>query len=486
MSVTLQLAVITACVVPGICTNALAQGDLPQGAGPRHAVAPHFFGVNIENSYANPVPSWSDARLQRAIKQTGMQTIRFPGGDVGNYWDWQAGTVYPIGKAGKTQDSLTALAELAHATGTTPLYNINVMTLDNTIVGKASLQQAINGQLRMLDAARVAGLPVQDIELGNEFFWSSPDHDHAFPAAADYASAMKEWSPQIKRAYPSAQIAAVAAIAAHGDARTGNWNSAVVGKTGETGAMTLHRYDSILDGGIWNGTSPDAALGNVFSDWEKILSGDVVPIEKAGLHVWVTEYGGLKDCTANAQLSGTWLEALYQAQMVVQFLSRPSIEQIELYNVTGSTSSLMFQDTSSYWDACLNKNMPFHATPGDLTATGQAYALIGAALKQAQYATPLQFPEVPTVRPKGGAAYPSVTGVMLSGQGRQWILLNLSSKPADLHYAGMGQGTAESVSAPSLTTMVTSEHVLSHATHHFDGRGFTLPPYSITRVEVKP
>jgi len=42
-------------------------------------------------------------------------------------------------------------------------------------------------------------------------------------------------------------------------------------------------------------------------------------------------------------------------------------------------NSLIFQNTSSYWDRCLGKTITFNATPGDLTVTGQAYALIGAA-----------------------------------------------------------------------------------------------------------
>src|SRR5579859_3651782 len=28
-------------------------------ASAAHGISPHFFGVNIENSYSNPVPSWS-------------------------------------------------------------------------------------------------------------------------------------------------------------------------------------------------------------------------------------------------------------------------------------------------------------------------------------------------------------------------------------------------------------------------------------------
>lgn len=161
-------AIIAGCLLLCACSAAIAQSpDLPRKAAPPHAVSPHFFGVNIENSYMSPpVIAWDDPTLLRAIKQVGIQTVRFPGGDVGNYWDWQNGTVYPLGKASKTQDTLSALSNLVHATGAYPIYNLNVMTLNNAILHRADLSQGISNQLRMLDAAHDMKLPVADLELG--------------------------------------------------------------------------------------------------------------------------------------------------------------------------------------------------------------------------------------------------------------------------------------------------------------------------------
>ena len=465
---------------------AIAQSSgLPKGTASPHPLAPHFFGVNIENSYLNPVPAWNDPKLLRAIKKVGIQTVRFPGGDVGNYWDWKRGTVYPLGKAGKTQDTLNALADLTRETGTYPIYNLNVMTLDNAVIHRANISQAVANQLHMLEAARGMNLPVEDLELGNEFYWNSPGYTQAFPTASDYASAMNEWTASLKRELPNAKVASMASISYSSEARTEGWNSAVIGKIRGVDAVTLHRYDSIIDGGIRDGKSPDAVLSNVFNDWTKIVSDEVNPIERARLRVWVTEFGGLKDCTSNAHLSGTWLEALYQAQMAIQFLSTASIDQVELYNVTGTTGSLMFKNSSSYWNKCTNEDITFQATGGDLTATGQAYAVFGAALKQAKSVYPVAFPEMPTVHPKSASPYPSVTGVAFTGKVNQWILINLSSNPLTLRYPGMGSGTIESLYAPSLTTMVTSEHVLAHITHTFDGRSFVLPPFSVNRIAVE-
>lgn len=458
---------------------------IPKGTSPPHAISPHFFGVNIENSYSNPVLSWTDPRLERVIRKVGIQVVRFPGGDIGNYWDWKNGTAYPLGKAGKTADTLDALSDLVRATATYPVYNLNVMTMENAILQRANLTQAIANQLHMLQAAHGMKLPVGELELGNEFFWSSADHNRAFPTADDYASEMNQWTAGLKHEYPDVRIASVGSIPSAGDARTRNWNNVVIGKIRGVDAVTLHRYDSIVDGGIWNGTSPDSALGGVFADWSKIVSAEVNPIAKAGLRIWITEFGGLKDCTSNARFTGTWLEALYQAQMAVQFLSTSSIDQIELYNISGSTGSLMFQSTSSYWNACQNKEMTFHAAGGDLTATGQAYALFGGALKEAKSAYPIAFPGTPMVRPQSGASYPSITGIALTGETNQWLLINLSARQWTLQYPGMGRGTIESLHAPSLTTVVASEHALTHTTRPFDGRSFSLPALSVNRIVVK-
>jgi hypothetical protein len=460
---------------------------LPQMAAPAHSLSPYFFGTNIENSYFNsPVPSWTDPAWLDAIRKVGIEAVRYPGGDAGNYWDWQTGTAYPRDSASSTSDSLADLAYLAKNTGAIPFYNLNVLTFDNALVDSSTLSSAIENQLKMLSSARELGLPIANIELGNEFFWTGDDHDAVFPAAADYASTMKLWTAKLHQEYPAATIAAVASIPYASDNRTKSWNAAVLGKVPGAHAVTLHRYEGIIDGGVWDGTPPEAVLSNAFTDWANILTGEIQPIEKNSLRAWITEFGGFSDCTSDAHLTGTWLEALYQSQMAIQFLSTSAVDQIDLYNISGSTSSLLFQDSSSYWDTCLSKNISFHGAPGELTATGQVYSLIGNALKQANCVYPVRFPQAPLISPGAPAtAYPSLTGVALTGKLNQWLLLNLGEKPLTLSYPAMGEGHIKSLSAPTLTTLVTSESELTYTNTAFNGERFTLPPYSVNSITIR-
>ena len=464
-------------------SGANSHGSLPKTVGPPHTISPMFWGLNIENVYLNPVLSWTDPSLEAAIQSAGIESVRFPGGDAGNYWDWQRGAMYPLGGSANVQDFVADLSSLNKATGVQPLYNLNVMTYNNELITKATRSAAMDNQIQLLQAAQALGLPVNAIELGNEFYWSEPDHDHEFPTAKDYQLTANLWATTLKQSFPTAKFASMLSIPSSGDRRTRIWNTPVLENIQGIDAVTIHRYDSIIDGGVWDGTPADAVLSLAFTDWATILAGEVRPAEQKRLRIWVTEFGGFSDCTSNALFTGTWLEGLYQTQMAFQFLSTASVDQMQLYNMTGSTSSLIFQNTSSYWDSCLSKTITFNATPGDLTATGQAYALIGNALKRAASVSQVVFPEAPRIKPGAGAKpYASVTGVALSGATNQWLITNYGPETLTLHYAGMGTGAIESLSAPSLTTIVNGEGILTNSTAPFDGESFVLPPFSLNWI----
>jgi hypothetical protein len=482
-----------------------SQPKTPQVTSTR-TLPPGFLGTNIENAYGAGF-SWTDPAVIEAIKSTKMQSVRFPGGDAANYWDWQTGAFWSAWRASESgpavPDTLTQLARLVRATGVSPVYDLNVMTIDNRIVScsdkikaaselEACLRPAIEYQIAMLQAARHSGLSIRDLELGNEFFWQSADQAKAFPNGTDYADEMNLWAQVLKGYFPDITLAAVGSVPApyaHVP-ETDSWNAQMLPHLKGFSAVTLHRYDGIVDGGAYEPQTAAQTLSFVFSDWATIKEHEIEAFASHGLQTWITEFGGFSDCTPTSHFSGTWVEGLYQAQMALQFLASSAITKMQIYNIAGSTGSIYFQDSSLYWNGCTDTNFSFNGTPGDLTATGQAYALISRALENARTVSEISLPVAkyapPT--PPGGwtvAPYPSATGIAVAGpKANQWVIINLVSEPLRLSYPGMGRGTMESLAGEELTTIVDKQSVLSDVTQPFDGAAFELPPYSINRLSV--
>jgi hypothetical protein len=489
-------------------------GSVPPTSAPR-SLPSGFWGVNIENAYGQDF-SWTDSEVVNAIQQTGMQTLRIPGGDFANYWDWKTGLVWPAtasdpGNSGygppSPPDTLSLAKLLMNklGAGANPLYVLNVMTYNNATLlcsgdvddpSKLAtcLKPAMTYQIDMLKNAKAAGLPVQNLELGNEFFWQTSDQADAFPTATDYAKEMNEWISTLNQSYSGVRLGVVGSIPApysNVAKETADWNAAVLKDLKGAQALTLHRYDGIVDGGVYDPETADQALGYVFQDWTSIVDGQINPIKNAGLETWVTEFGGFSDCTKMSRLSGTWAEGLYQAEMALQFLANADVTMIQLYNVTGSTSSLYFQNSHTYWNGCTGTTFPFEGASGQLTATGQAYALISKALAGATSVAQLNLPvqkHYPT-QPPGGwptPGYPSATGILIaSAKVTQWLMINFVEAPLTLSYSGMGKGSIETLSYPALTTSVKTDSGYTHLEPEpFNGSSFTLPAYSISRISV--
>lgn len=56
--------------------------------GSAHTIPPDFFGYNGQN-FINGVQTWGSLSTRLPILQPG--TLRYPGGTLGNWWDWKKG-----------------------------------------------------------------------------------------------------------------------------------------------------------------------------------------------------------------------------------------------------------------------------------------------------------------------------------------------------------------------------------------------------------
>ena len=151
-------------------------------------------------------PSWDNPNAVNAAVQFNPGTLRYPGGTVANYWDWQTGWFLPGAPSGflSAPQSIYRLHELqiaVRATGAIPIYVLNLLTSD------------LSTQLEMLSTAQSMGLPVQFVELGNEFYLRNPDdYVTKFPTGADYGKMTTSWIRAIRDKFPNVNIAAVGGV----------------------------------------------------------------------------------------------------------------------------------------------------------------------------------------------------------------------------------------------------------------------------------
>jgi hypothetical protein len=525
--------------------SAVATGAQQERLGPVHVLEPGFYGFNIESVYFSNF-LWNDA-ARRAIDAEGAAALRFPGGDFSSYYDWRTGWIWPnfltnplvsgVVTLPPGATSLGTFAALSQATGTFPVYALNVKTRTTNLdenpairnpdgalitpaISARELAAAQSDQIAMLRrAGQHYALPVRFVELGNELFWNASqgeaDNDRAYTGGAEYGTQMNSWIGALRGTFANAvRIAAVGAIAPGGvgaiprpgTARIANWNSGMLANIRGIDAVTLHRYDEAT----WD-TDPVNVLGLAARDWSAIQATTLPPLAARGLGAWFTEYGGFTDDTGylNAdgswrirpRYTGTWLRGLYDAEMAVQFLADPRVEQVDFYNLT----DVFFQTANQQYYVAGNPPPNAQGPTGGtitfdnpaangLTAIGQAYRIVGRALAGATIAQQVAFPGAPEVIAPSGVRYPAITGIRLIDPGQfatplaanrnaRWLLLNLSARAWSVPSDRACRKTVERLWSPSLMTHVNSDTSLHHDAFGAIGKSaIVLPPYSVDLI----
>src|SRR5207237_10665833 len=67
-------------------------GTVTTNAGATRQIAPYFLGYNNVPIHS---PSWDNPDVVNAAVQFKPGTLRYPGGTVANFWDWQNGWFLP-------------------------------------------------------------------------------------------------------------------------------------------------------------------------------------------------------------------------------------------------------------------------------------------------------------------------------------------------------------------------------------------------------
>ena len=500
----LPIFLITSCIKsnskveikPEAKSTLAAEQVIKAELGQSRSLSPNFMCYNVNSTQ---VADWQDESFTMAVNDLSPSLLRIPGGDVGNYWNWQRGGLIentaslPDGlpfflrfkarqyTASKLTDFKAGLAN----TNTKPVFVLNMLTSD------------IESQLEMLRQAENLGMEVKYIELGNEFYFNIPNYKKTFPNPRAYGLEAKKWTEAVKQEFPDAQVSVVGVVPSPDKpARLQNWNKVMRGTVlPSADAITLHIYNGHGLDKLTN--KPDSypyfsenevptILGEPFRNWQQLRSDSnyqAIPDDK---QIWITEYNLFEDIFQAGsdkpipRVAGSWTHGLYNLTTSLLFLEEPRIESICNHSLTESSIFGAILNTSDSFVNPADANMT--ATPMSLSATGSALSLLGEATYNMTLATPIEFHNTTRLVGRDNFDYPAIYGWHFSNNtDNRAVVANLSSQKIEIDLSNISEsGSYEQISG-SPQDLVNNSTVLTK-TNGAINKTIMLPAYSITKV----
>jgi hypothetical protein len=305
------------------------------------------------NLNAQTRPSWQNPTFRANVVGLHPGIIRYPGGTISQYWDWQSGRALPPNAWSGQGGTLLNHAAL----GTTPMVpfplsefrSMLLQTHSKPVLVLNVLSRSLADQMDFLRAASAAGVQVSFVELGNEFYLSLPDFVNRFPTAGDYAREMNIWTDSIKAAFPNARIAVIGATtrptAPNGSPmpdRIRYWNDSIYAHYNYRDAMSLHLYFQHQQTGA---PTAESVMAHAFQGWEDARQWGVEAID-SNMQVWITEYN-LSDSLNGYQVASSWMHALFTTVLTLKMRTSPRVEMLLNHQITGAAP---FASLASYTD----------------------------------------------------------------------------------------------------------------------------------------
>ena len=472
------------------------------------AIAPNALGYNGNLLRGG---SWNDPQLVKAFDSLEPGTLRYPAGTLANYWDWRRGGIdtatpdLPHGweKTNAKPYGIKELKIVYQATGATPIFVLNMLT------------STLEEQMALLRAAKEAELPVDYVELGNEYYLSSKAYVAKYPTAQDYAREANRWTAAIKAEFPDAKVSAVgAAVRPTDDKRRKTWNGLMIPLLKGEDAISLHVYqgnglgntDKLMEAkglvaedddtpkpkGMWGSKPSQEAQWQVLGTDEGLRNMLSMPFSRAnemgeldllppGVSAWITEYN-MFDRTGPVR--GTWAHGLISAGLTLNMLRDERVQLMCFHDLYGAPQFAAIFGGDGGFDSLLTTEIP-SVTPYGLTASGRSLQLVGRAMKGMTQMEALEFANNPEI--KGRTTYNALFGRAFSGpKGRSALVINFSDKSFDLKadaFPDWAKGAATTMISGDPRSYVTGPDSLQEQTTML-GNKLSVPAYSVVLMEV--
>jgi len=403
--------------------------------------------------------------------------LRYPGGTVGNFWDWRKGWFLkkteftsninlPAAYKDRVNstlggDKIEHYFESCMRNNCTPLMNLNIMSSD------------MNYQLGSLYAGSAYGFKKMYIELGNEFYLGATENREVFPNVLDYTHKAIDWAKDLKSPnnspYSSFKLAVVGAESEENDpGRRRLWIENLlheVAPINEINAVTLHLYLDSKVGDIASnllGTSSSsiclntlsasdantifkAGIYNAFKNTNNVVHDEIEQIKNAGKETWITEFNMLNQ-DKNIAVNGSWFHGLFVTSMAFELMKDESVAKLIPHTLVGNAifsglfsdnQGLNYSSESNYSDpyqqACISSTITTNAY--ERSALGTAISPLCDAIKNSDKLTELNFwDNTQNVGPSAlnvlDPNFLDLVGFKLYkvGGGQEFVIMNLSGE----------------------------------------------------------
>ena len=188
-----------------LCSNAIAEVKVTVNPTVKKwHISPLLLGMHTIY-YVEDDSAYADGRIAKWAKTVPIGTMRFPGGSVVKYWDWENPTGIATGDRydpkwdreaalAKNWMSLDEYLDFVRQSGITPLLGVNFRS--GFVYGRT--QDGIDRAVRMIEKVKAAGLGGAYWYIGNEDAFQVGGNTAAAKLFVEYAKAMKAADPKIR------------------------------------------------------------------------------------------------------------------------------------------------------------------------------------------------------------------------------------------------------------------------------------------------
>ncbi|AFV00453.1 hypothetical protein [Simiduia agarivorans] len=484
-------------------------------------INPRLFGVNgVHETSDDPAANPAYRALLRALNAQG---IRYPSGSPASFWDWHRGHFIP-------EQEITAIwppgafnwmLELVEDTRNMPDGALGPEkflefgeAIDAEIQWMLNLTTREDEQIPALKKLKAAGADIRYVEMDNEtYFWGNEFGEAE--RGLNYARRVARLSPAIRELFPDVRIGIVTREddlfeSHHEDDSVAmvNWNKQIMRPEFRPhfDALILHHY--VMKRQKLDPYTTDAERAKAFLAYPTATLDRAAKLIKqrfGDYPMWITEYNVI---AYYKQFHGTgpsaeWMLAtrdtgwnsLYQASFLLNGMNNPDAIEILNHHSIGNL------------DHGWGLGLPIDTRSGTLTKMGQLYAhLTSIALRQEQM-HPLDFSNNPLlgITIEGDAQQRALYGAALSGNdGLALWIINRSGHPLTIALPSMPGANAGTTATqwiyPASEQAPASVAVQYEGSgpiwaqgplhlvprHHPAGATVSLPPHSLSLIELPP